>query len=113
VARLYSNENFPIPVVEELRALGHDIVTIQEQGKASESVSDPEVLRLANEQNRAILTLNRRDFIRLHKETPSHAGIIVCSVDPDFAGQAQRIHDELEGQPDLQEKLIRINRPRL
>jgi hypothetical protein len=24
MARLYSNENFPLPVVEELRRLGHD-----------------------------------------------------------------------------------------
>jgi hypothetical protein len=24
MARLYSNENFPLPVVEKLRALGHD-----------------------------------------------------------------------------------------
>jgi hypothetical protein len=34
MARLYSNENFPLPVVEALRALGHDVLTIQEAGKA-------------------------------------------------------------------------------
>ena len=28
VARLYANENFPLPVVEELHRLGHDLVTI-------------------------------------------------------------------------------------
>ncbi len=33
MALLYSNENFPIPVVQELRKLGHDVVTIQETGK--------------------------------------------------------------------------------
>lgn len=27
MARLYSNENFPLPVVVALRALGHDVVT--------------------------------------------------------------------------------------
>ena len=30
MARLYSNENFPLPVVERLRALGHEVLTIQE-----------------------------------------------------------------------------------
>ena len=34
MARLYANENFPFPVVEELRKLGHDVLTIQETGKA-------------------------------------------------------------------------------
>jgi len=28
MARLYSNENFPFPAVEELRCLGHDVMTI-------------------------------------------------------------------------------------
>ncbi len=28
MARLYANENFPLPVVEELRRLGHDAVTV-------------------------------------------------------------------------------------
>jgi hypothetical protein len=27
MARLYSNENFPLPVVEELRRLGHEVLT--------------------------------------------------------------------------------------
>jgi hypothetical protein len=27
MARLYANENFPLPVVEVLRYLGHDVLT--------------------------------------------------------------------------------------
>ena len=30
MARLYSNENFPLPVVQKLRVFGHDVLTIQE-----------------------------------------------------------------------------------
>ncbi len=30
MAALYSSENFPLPVVEELPQLGHDVLTIQE-----------------------------------------------------------------------------------
>jgi hypothetical protein len=49
VSRFYSNENFPLPVVEELRKLGHDVLTIQETGKADEACPDKEVLRFAKE----------------------------------------------------------------
>jgi hypothetical protein len=111
VALLYSNENFPLPVVQALRDLGHDVATIQERGKASEAVPDPEVLGMAVSEGRAILTLNRKDFIRLHKQAPDHAGIVVCTVDPDFAAQAKRIHEAIEACSDLKKQLLRVNRP--
>ncbi len=60
MARLYSNENFPLPVVEIL-------------GKP-------------------------------------HTGIIACTLDKDFTGLAQRIHDAIEAQGELTGRLIRINR---
>jgi hypothetical protein len=111
VARLYSNENFPLPVVEELRRHGHDVLTIQETGKAGQSVEDEAVLEYAMADNRAVLTMNRKHFIRLHAEKPEHDGIIVCTVDADFSGQAGRIHAAIEAAGDLRGKLIRVNRP--
>jgi hypothetical protein len=110
MSKLYSNENFPLPVVEELRHLGHDVLTIQETGKAEQALPDEDVLLFAIEKKRTILTLNRKHFVRLHKENPSHAGIIVCSFDPDFIGQAHRIHATIELQKSLSGQLIRINR---
>ena len=109
--RLYSNENFPLPAVEKLRALGHDVLTIQETGKADQALPDEKVLEFATAENRAVLTLNRRHFIRLHRERPEHAGIIVCTVDPDFAAQAERIHQAIGKQTSLHGQLIRVNRP--
>ena len=67
MARLYANENFPMPVVEELRRLGHNVLTIQEAGKGGQSVSDEEVIAFASSDSRALLTLNRKHFIHLHK----------------------------------------------
>ncbi|WP_260676006.1 DUF5615 family PIN-like protein [[Scytonema hofmanni] UTEX B 1581] len=32
MARLYTDENFPLPVVELLRAFGHDILTARKSG---------------------------------------------------------------------------------
>ena len=67
MARLYSNENFPLPVVEELRRLGHDVLTIQEAGKANQECPDEAVLASASADDRALLTINRKHFIRLHR----------------------------------------------
>ena len=111
MARFYSNENFPLPVVLGLRALGHDVVTIQERGQHNSATPDDDVLMFARLELRAILTLNRKDFIRLHRLTPDHFGIVVCTVDPDFGGQAIRIHEAVEASGDLSGQLIRINRP--
>ena len=113
MARLYANENFPLPVVEELRRLGHDVLTIQETGKVGQSVPDEDVLALATADLRAVLTLNRKHFIHLHNANRDHEGIIVCSFDPDFLGQALRIHTAIESQDRLSGKLIRVNRPAL
>ena len=49
------------------------------------------MLNLALSESRAVLTLNRKHFVRLHREVVDHAGIVVCSVDLDFDGQADRI----------------------
>ncbi len=111
MARLYANENFPLPVVVELRRLGYDVLTIHETGTAGQSVSDEAVLAFASSDNRAVLTLNRKHFIHLHAAQPEHAGIIVCTFDPDFTGQAGRIHAAIAAQAQLSGQLIRVNRP--
>jgi hypothetical protein len=52
--------------------------------------------------------MNRLDFKRLHFQMPEHAGIIICTEDPDRVGQAQRIAEAIPG--DLERKLIRVYR---
>lgn len=111
MAGLYADENFPLPVVEELRRLGFDVLTMYEDDKANQSLTDDEVLSIASDKERAFLTLNRRHFIQLHKQRPNHQGIIVCTFDPDFMGQARRIRDALEQASELAGQLIRIYRP--
>lgn len=110
MACLYSNENFPRPAVDELRALGHDVTTIQERGHGGEGVADPEVLRLASVEGRAVLTLNRRDYLRLHRQSAAHSGIVVCTVDSDFSNQARQVHQALLEAGDLTGLLIRVYR---
>ena len=57
MAALYVDESFPLPVVETVRRLGHDVLT-------------------------AILTLNRWDFVGLHAGVTRHAGIVSSRPDP-------------------------------
>lgn len=111
MARLYSNENFPLAVVEELRRLGHDVLTIQETGWAGQAMSDEEVLDFAYREGRAVLTLNRKHFFRLHRANRPHAGIIGCTFDADFVALARRIDAAIQTPVPLQGSLIRINRP--
>jgi hypothetical protein len=103
MARLFADENFPLPAVEALRRLGHNVLTSTKQEKPSN--------RLPMTSARAILTLNRKHFVQLHAKQSSHAGIVVCTFDPDFEGQAQRIHDALKSLPQLTGQLVRVNRP--
>lgn len=111
MARFYADENFPLPVVEELRRSGHDVLTMYEGGKANQSIPDEEVLALARTAKRALLTINRKHFIALHRQSTDHPGIIVCKFDPDFASQAGRIQSAIEGMIELAGHLIRVNRP--
>lgn len=76
--KLYSNEHFPFEWVKELRKLGYDVLTSQDAGQANQSISDADVLKFAHERKRAVITLNRQDFIDLHKQSFNHSGIIIC-----------------------------------
>lgn len=112
MAAIYANENFPRRVVEALRALGHDVLTSQEAGRANQMVPDEEVLQFATEQERAVLTLNRLDFFRLHRNTESlHWGIIACTRDTgDVTAFAQRIHKAICQAGTLRGQVIRVVR---
>jgi len=110
MASLYANENFPLQVVQALRVLGHDVLTTLEAGNANQATPDEQVLVFATQKRRTVLSINKRDFIRLHQKNPDHAGIIICSQDADLAGQAEQIHEAINSQSSLAGKLIRIHR---
>jgi predicted nuclease of predicted toxin-antitoxin system len=111
VARLYADEQYPFPVIEFLRAFGHDVLTVQEAGNAGIKIPDAEVLAFATTNERAVLTLNRKDFKRLHRLQPNHAGIIVCTDDRDWERLARRIDEAILNEEILTGKLLRVNRP--
>jgi hypothetical protein len=111
MAQLFADEDFPFPVVERLRELGHDVLTTPEAGRANQGLSDADQLTFATSVGRAVLTRNRRHFSKLHKRSPDHGGIISITDDADFHGQADRIHQAIAPCPDLSGQHVRVNRP--
>ncbi|BDA72986.1 hypothetical protein CAL7716_071520 [Calothrix sp. PCC 7716] len=108
MARLYADEQFPRETVLVLRTFGHDVLTVQEAGKANQGIPDDEVLAFATSIERTVVTLNRYDFIKLHTKQPDHAGIIVCTENQDFAMLATRINEAISCFEALTRQLIRV-----
>lgn len=111
MARFYADEQFPVQVVELLRSLGHDVLTVQEAGSANQRIPDDAVLTFAIGQERAILTINRVDFMRLHRQNDNHFGIIVCTNNRNWEQFAARIDEAVKVEGTLQGKLVRVVRP--
>jgi predicted nuclease of predicted toxin-antitoxin system len=111
LARLLADENFPLPAVDELRRLGHDVLTIADVGRSGQAWADAEVLAFARDGGRALISLDRRDFMRLHRDGMPHAGLVLCTLDLDFLGQARRIHEAVAAAGELSGAVLRVNRP--
>ncbi len=109
--RFYADENFPLDVVTELRNLGHDCLTALEDERANQKIPDEKVLERATELGRAVLTINRIDFKRLHNVNSEHAGIVICTFDADFIGQANRIGAACKDLEEIKGQLVKIYRP--
>lgn len=109
--RLYANENFPVETVLILRNLGYDILSTHESGQSNLKIPDEEVLAYAIAEKRAIITVNRKDFKRLHYLNPIHFGIIICTKNDDFENFAACIHNVLlQYGDDFSGLLIRVYR---
>lgn len=109
MARFYSNENFPRRAVEAVRELGHDVLTSHEAGRANKKIGDPEVLEFATQEQRILLTINRKDFFRLHRYgNLSHAGIVACTQDSNPIALAQNIHDAVRNLESCEGKFIKV-----
>ena len=106
----YSNENFALDMVYKLRDLGYRVTTSYDAGQANQGISDLEVMNYATQNDFAVITFNRDDFIELHNSGLKHAGIIICKTDRDYRGQIQTLHEYLQTQESLDNRLIRIKK---
>jgi predicted nuclease of predicted toxin-antitoxin system len=107
---LLADENFSREAGTHLQNLGYDLITLTDLGLAQIGMPDPEVLKKATALNRCVITFNRLDFIKLHKASNQHAGIIVCTYNPDNKQLAEKIHHSIQQFNSLHNRLIRIYR---
>jgi hypothetical protein len=110
---LYADEDFPGPAVEELRLLGHDVLTAQDDGRRQ--TPDLDILARAHFARahflgRAVITYNRRHYERLHRQGIDHSGILSATKDDDFPALAARVHAALVTRTPSR-WCIRVNRP--
>jgi hypothetical protein len=108
--KFYSNENFPIQMVHQLRSLSYDVLTSYEAGQANQKIPDDQVLQYATDLDRTVLTENRLDFLQLHSTVIHHSGIVLCKADRDYLGKIRVLHDFLSMQNEvtLENRLIRV-----
>ena len=84
---LLSNENIALPLVAELRRLGHDVLTAPYAGRANASVRDADVLAFVIAERRILSSHNRRHFLQLHRNrTVDHNGMLLCASTPASLG---------------------------
>jgi len=108
---LLTDEDIPQGVVDELVQLATDVLTAKAAGLANQRLSDSAVLAFATSNGRALVTHNRRHYMRLHLRQQAHAGIIACTRDDSNPrALAQRIIDAIRNELTLVDRLIRIYR---
>jgi hypothetical protein len=80
--RLLLDEMLAAPIAEQLRRLGHDAIAVQEEHELM-GLSDREQFRRAQQDERAVVTYNRDDFLELDREFRAadrrHAGIVIVN----------------------------------
>ena len=112
MAQVYADENVPETVTNALRAIGHDVLTARDDGRANQQIPDPDVLARATALGRIVVTGNRQHYHGLHRIVPNHAGIVTYTEDlQDPAGLAARISDALRAYADFAGRCVRVIRP--
>jgi predicted nuclease of predicted toxin-antitoxin system len=76
--KIFANENLFEPIIEFLKNLGHDVLSIKDAGLSG--ISDDEVYQLACKEKRVIITMDK-DFSRMFLFPPRKCGgIIVVKI---------------------------------
>jgi predicted nuclease of predicted toxin-antitoxin system len=76
--KLFANENLFEPIIDYLRSLGHDVLSIRDSGLSG--ISDEKVYQRACKDKRVIITMDK-DFSRTFRFPPEKCGgIIVIKI---------------------------------
>lgn len=103
--KMFADENLYDPIIDYLRSLGHDILSIREAGLSG--ISDDQVYQLACKEKRVIISMDK-DFSRIFRFPPKGCeGIIVVKIYKRTVDETLRIFKKYY--QDIKEKDIRKN----
>ncbi|GMT48079.1 MAG: hypothetical protein IEMM0007_1645 [bacterium] len=71
---MFADENLFEPIIDYLKGLGHDVLSIRDSGLSG--IPDDEVYQLACKDTRVIITMDK-DFSRMFRFPPERCGGIV------------------------------------
>ena len=74
--KIFANENLFEPIIDYLRSLGNDVLSIRDCGLSG--ISDDEVYEKACKENMVIITMDK-DFTRIFRFPPERCGGIVVA----------------------------------
>lgn len=74
--KIFANENLFEPIIDYLRSLGNDVLSIRDCGLSG--ISDDEVYEKACKENMVIITMDK-DFTRIFRFPPKRCGGIVVA----------------------------------
>lgn len=72
--KIVADENLFEPIIEFLKSLGHDVMSVRDRGLSG--ISDDEVYQLACKEKRVIITMDK-DFSRMFRFPPERCGGII------------------------------------
>jgi predicted nuclease of predicted toxin-antitoxin system len=98
--RILVDENLPRSLAPRLRRAGHDAVDLRELGKTG--ISDPDILALANADQRVVVSANYKHFanILLYPPAKSHGILVVRMPKCTMQALMARIEDALANAPE-------------
>ena len=108
---LYADEDVPLGLINELRAIGYDVLRAHEAGRAGQGIPDHAQLGYATQVGRVMLTKNRRHFHILHNQSTLHGGIVTFTDDMDRPALAKRVHEKLLESQTHAGRLMKVVRP--
>jgi hypothetical protein len=98
--RLYTDEMISPALARALRRAGYQAESCGEAGLSGQSIADAEQLDYATEHDRAILTFNVRDFIKLDQGYEAvdrrHAGIVLAPQIDDLGALLRYVQRHLD-----------------
>jgi hypothetical protein len=109
--RVYTDEMISPALAVQLRQRGYDALSCDEASLSGQSIPDQDQLAFATQNDRALLSFNMRDFVRLDQEwkrlEQEHAGIIIAPEIDDIGSLLRLVERHLETySPEEQRNLL-------